>query len=139
MKRIIGYVLAILTAVILSIIVFSLINGSGSNNTAVEASKSGYVMHDLGNSFITNIKDSNRYLKISIVFELKSEKSKPYYEKNNYKIRDVIINVLRNKTEDELSAQGAQEFLKNDIKDALVNYIDIADLMNIYVEEFVIQ
>jgi flagellar basal body-associated protein FliL len=113
-KRIVGYVLAVFTAVIISVVVFSLINGSGSNKVAGEDSSAGsYVMHNLGNSFITNIKDSNRYLKISIVFELRSEKNKPYYEKNNYKIRD--------------------------IKHALANYIDVADLINIYVEEFVIQ
>ncbi|MDD3765718.1 MAG: flagellar basal body-associated FliL family protein [Eubacteriales bacterium] len=140
MKRIVGYVLAVFTAVIISVVVFSLINGSGSNKVAGEDSSAGsYVMHNLGNSFITNIKDSNRYLKISIVFELRSEKNKPYYEKNNYKIRDIIIDVLRNKTEEELSAQNAQEGLKTDIKHALANYIDVADLINIYVEEFVIQ
>lgn len=143
MKKIIGFILIAFSIAILTVIVFALVSSSGTNAVSGESSSvanpANYVVFSPGASFITNIKDSNKYLKISIVFELRSAKSMPYYESNNYKIRDVIIDVLRNKTEGELSQEGAQENLKHNIKEALGSHIDVSDLMNVYVEEFVIQ
>lgn len=90
-------------------------------------------------SLITNIKDSNKYLKIKLTFELKDEKSKAYYEKNSYKIKDIIINDLRNKTLDELISPDAQQFIKENIKNALSQKLDTKELIEIYIEDFVIQ
>ena len=59
--------------------------------------------------------------------------------KNEYKIKDIIICVLRDKSEVELIAPDSQEYLKTSIREALATKINIENLIDIYIDEFVIQ
>lgn len=118
-------------------------NVQGQTKTAASPSPSSElkktVALSLGDAIITNIKDSKKYLKIKIALEIKDEKCKSYFEKSTSKIKDTIISVLRNKNEIDLIAPDSQQSIKNDIKEALESKIETKDLVDIYIDEFVIQ
>lgn len=148
MKKIITIVLIALICLVVGTISFLFLTGSGFSQDAqkeVEGKKEivneykNAVFYNPGASIITNIKESSRYLKVAVALEIKDEKAKVYYEKNEYKIKDVIIGVLRNKSEPELIQPDSQEHLKDEMKKVLSEKIDTKDLINLYFNEFVIQ
>jgi flagellar basal body-associated protein FliL len=93
----------------------------------------------LGESIVTNVKNSRRYLKVSLALELRDEKSKEYFEKNQYKIRDITIGVLRDKQEAELASPEALNMLKEDIKNALASQLDTSNLVDVHIYDFIMQ
>jgi len=149
MKRIIAIVLIVLICFIAGGLMFVVFTGSDSAKATEEtkdvAAKEhatefkDSVVYCPAPSIITNIKNSSRYLKIKVSLEIKNEKLKEHFAKNEFKIKDIIINVLRNKTESELISPDSQESLKVNIKEALGAKMDINDLIDIYIDDFVIQ
>jgi flagellar FliL protein len=55
-----------------------------------------------GTSFITNIKDSNLLLRCDVVFRLTDQKAAEVFAADNDIIRDAVIKVLRNLSEDDV-------------------------------------
>jgi len=149
MKRIIAIVLIVLICFIVGGLLFFVFSGSDSAKATEETKNvatkehavefKDAVFYSPAASIITNIKNSNRYLKIKVTLEIKNEKSKEPFSKNESKIKDIIINVLRNKTESELVSPDSQESLKVNIREALGAKMDIKDLIDLYIDEFVIQ
>ena len=92
-----------------------------------------------GEYFAVNIKNSNRLIKVSVTLELSTGKNEQYLIDNNHKIRDVIISVVRNKTEEELRAATAMDSLRGELIDALKEKFEMDYLINIEFTEFVIQ
>lgn len=125
------------------IFVFSTGNGADANIIGTEENVKPEIKDSVsfspGTSIITNIKDSNKYLRIMTTFEVASIKTKEFFQKNEYKIKDAVICVLRNKSEAELMAPDAQELLKTSIKDAIAAIIDTKGLIEVYIDEYVIQ
>lgn len=125
------------------IFVFSTGNGADANIIGTEETVKPEIKDSVsfspGTSIITNIKDSNKYLRIMTTFEVASIKTKEFFQKNEYKIKDAVICVLRNKSEAELMAPDAQELLKTSIKDAIAAIIDTKGLIEVYIDEYVIQ
>lgn len=95
-----------------------------------------------GDFFVTNIKESTRLLKVTIVLEVSSTKTKEvtdYMTENNHVIRDIILATLRNKTEDELRDTTSQDILRTEIVDNLNKQLKIDYLTTLYFNDFVIQ
>lgn len=146
MKRTITIVLIIFSCLIIGILVMLISSGMGANG-ANAMKKENPVIDEYADSvsyspnasIITNIKNSKKYLRVKITMEITDEKSSEYFIKNEYKIKDTIISVVRNSSEDELIAPGSQELLKNRIREALGYKIDTKNLIDIYIYEYVIQ
>jgi flagellar FliL protein len=95
-----------------------------------------------GESFVTNIEDSVRLLKTSIVLEISTtdtEKVTEYLTENNHVIRDIIVFTLREKTEDELRSMGIQDELREELRKNISEKMDIDYLQKVYFNDFVIQ
>jgi len=95
-----------------------------------------------GDNFVTNIKDSVRLLKCSVVLEISTtdtEKVTDYLTENNHVIRDIIVFTLREKTEDELRSLGVEEGLREEIKKNISEKMGIDYLQKVYFNDFVIQ
>ena len=73
------------------------------NNSEPKEVRIAYVP---GEFFVTNVKDSKYLLKTTIVLELSQEDKEEYLTENNHMIRDIIIFILREKTEEELRSAG---------------------------------
>jgi len=112
-------------------------NNQGKNNK--KAKEEPTVFYDLGTDFITNVKNSNRYLKVTLAMEITNEEAKKEIQAQEVKVKDVIISVLRSKTVEDLTGDDSQENLKRDIKKALVEKLGLEDIINLYINEFVMQ
>jgi len=95
-----------------------------------------------GESFVTNIKDSVRLLKTSVVLEISTtdtEEVQEYLKENNHVIRDIIVFTLRGKTEDELRSMGIDEGLREELRENISKKMGIDYLQKVYFNDFVIQ
>ena len=100
------------------------------------------VYYTPGSHFITNVKDSTRLLKATIVLELSTTDPAgvtEYLTENNHLVRDVIVFTLCEKTEEELRATGAQEILRDKIVSKLNSEMGIDYVQTIYFNDYVIQ
>jgi flagellar basal body-associated protein FliL len=96
------------------------------------------LVHD-NNPFITNLKDSDSYLKVDISIEIEDPKEAEILKKNMYKMRDRVIKILRNVSEDDMKRSDIQESLKNEIKQDLKENLKIDTIIGIYFNDFVVQ
>ena len=96
------------------------------------------LVHD-NNPFITNLKDSDSYLKVDISIEIEDPKEAEILKKNMYKMRDRVIKILRNESEDDMKRSDIQESLKNEIKQDLKENLKIDTIIGIYFNDFVVQ
>ena len=100
-----------------------------------------------GDHFVTNIKDSARLLKTTVVLELSTpdpDGSKEYFAEHNHILRDVTVFTLRSKTEEELRSDGIQELLRveivKNIKSSLqLDQKELDYIQTIYFNDYVIQ
>ena len=95
--------------------------------------------HDPGEYFVTDMADSMRLLKIDMVISMADEKKKEFYAENNHRIRNVVIQSIRGKTESYLKTAEAQATLSESILAALRLEFETEDFLKIYYNEFVIQ
>lgn len=95
-----------------------------------------------GDHFVTNIKDSTRLLKVTIVLELSTinpDETKKYLTEHSHIIRDVIVFMLRSKTEEELRSNDIQNTLRTEIVDRLKTELKLDYIKTIYFNDYVIQ
>lgn len=101
------------------------------------------VFYSPGDPFITNVKDSNHLLKVSLVLVLDDNKAtKTLLEQlnlRNAEVRDTVLFILRDLTADEISATTAQDDLREQIRTALNDKMDTQEIKGILFNDFVMQ
>lgn len=96
-----------------------------------------YYSYVPGDYFITNVKDSNRLLKVTIVLQLDSNKLEEKLKKEEYIIRDNILFYLRSLREEDILADDVEENLRNDLIPILNEALGFESIVNIYFNDFV--
>jgi Flagellar basal body-associated protein len=94
---------------------------------------------DPGDAFITSVANSKSLMKTDITIELTSQTTLEFLTANTYKVRDIIINILRNQTYADIDASDSQNIIKKKILDALRKNLEVTGIDNIYFNEFVVQ
>lgn len=107
-------------------------------NDKDEVKKEVFVFHDK-DPFITNLKDSDSYLKADISIEVENQKDVEVLNKNLHRVRDRIIAILRDVSEEDMKRSDIQEVLKNRIKQDLQQSLKIDTIIGVYFNEFVMQ
>ncbi|MGE4484049.1 MAG: flagellar basal body-associated protein FliL [Oscillospiraceae bacterium] len=92
-----------------------------------------------GDYFVTNVKDSDSLLKVTVVLALNTDKLESTLEENEYIIRDKIIFELRSLTEEDILSEDIQDRLRTDITDNLNSALGIDDIVTVYFNDFVMQ
>ncbi len=95
-----------------------------------------------GDYFVTNIADSTRLLKTTIVIELSTTEPDSvveYLTENNHILRDIIVFTLRSKTEDELRSNDIEKTLRDEIVNNLESKMGLDYINTIYFNDYVIQ
>jgi flagellar basal body-associated protein FliL len=95
-----------------------------------------------GEYFVTNIADSTRLLKATIVLEISTTEPDAvtlYLTENNHIIRDNIVFTLRSKSEGELRSEGIEETLRTEIVKNLESKMGLDYITTIYFNDYVIQ
>jgi flagellar basal body-associated protein FliL len=77
------------------------------------------VEHSPGDFFTTNVNGAPRLLKTGVVLVVDREGLEERLNNENGRIRDTIIFILRDLTEDEILAEGTQDELRERIMDEL--------------------
>lgn len=89
--------------------------------------------------FLSNVKDSKRYVKAEIVIELTREKDVTTLEERTYVLKDAVLGILRSKTQEELSAPEAQTVLAAEITQAIETELEIKSVHKIYFSSLIMQ
>ena len=90
-------------------------------------------------SFVTNVKDSSKLFKTTIVLVVNKDKMSTFFDDNEYTIRDTILFMLRNLTEQDIKSDDIQAQLRESIPKALNSALKIDNIVSIYFSDFVMQ
>lgn len=93
----------------------------------------------ISDSFVTNVKDSNKLLKTTIVLVVNEKDLNDFLDANKYTIRDTILFILRGLTEDDIKKDDIQDTLRQSIPEALNEALEIDSIVSIYFSDFVMQ
>lgn len=93
----------------------------------------------LDDSFITNVKSSRKLLKTSIVLVSNDQNLQETLDSNKYVIRDTVLFILRDLTEEDISSETIQDTLRKEIPDALNKVLGITSIVSVYFGDFVMQ
>jgi flagellar basal body-associated protein FliL len=95
-----------------------------------------------GDYFVTNIKDSTRLVKVTLVLGISTPeptKAQEELTEVNHVIRDIIVFTLRDKTENELRSDSIKDTLNTELVKKLNEGLDVDFITTIYFNDFVIQ
>ncbi|HOV69889.1 MAG TPA: flagellar basal body-associated FliL family protein [Clostridia bacterium] len=95
--------------------------------------------YDTGDAFVCNLQDSDRFLILSVIIELDSKDKVSKLSEKSYKVRDTIMDVLVNYSEETVTSPGANEVIKEDIREVLLEEFSLGSIEDVYLEEFVVQ
>ena len=106
----------------------------------IKATENVGVMFDLG-TFVVNLADPDieRYLKVSVVLELKDQKVQAEAQKRLPEIKDAITTLLLTKRSSEIRTPEGIEFLKEEIAKRVNAILPLGGVKNVYFTEFIIQ
>ena len=106
----------------------------------IKATENVGVMFDLG-TFVVNLADPDieRYLKVSIVLELKDQKVQQEAQKRLPQIKDAITTLLLTKRSSDIRTPEGIEFLKEEIAKRVNAILPLGGVKNVYFTEFIIQ
>ena len=96
------------------------------------------VEYSPGEFFTSNTSDTARLFKASIILVVNEEGLDEMLAKENARIRDTIIFILRNLTEEEVRADGTQDELRDVIITALNERLGIDNFVEVLFNNFVI-
>jgi len=92
-------------------------------------------------TFIVNLADKggNRYLRVTMDFELGNAELQGEVEKRLPQIRDSILMILPSKRFEDISSVEGKTALRDEILEKLNSLLTLGKISNIYFKEFVVQ
>ncbi len=134
MNKKIWIVFALIVIVGGAALYFLVFNGGG--NEEQEETLFSYVP---GDYFVTNVKDSDSLLKVTVVLALNTDKLEEELAEKEHIIRDTIIFKLRSLTEEDILSADIQDRLRTDISEELNAVLGIDNIVTVYFNDFVMQ
>lgn len=98
-----------------------------------------YYTYDLGDSFVTNVKDSSKLFKATIVIVSTDAKFQTTLDAKKNIARDTVLFLLRDLTEEDIDSRTIQDSLRTQIADALNKSLDVNSITSVYFSDFVMQ
>ena len=95
--------------------------------------------YNIEDAFVTNVKDSNKLFKTTIVIVADSDQLADLLSKNQYIVRDTILFLLRDLTEEDIDSDTIQDTLRVEITDALNQALNIENITSVSFGDFVMQ
>ena len=107
-----------------------------NNNDKKQAVTYDFAIKD---PFITNIKGSSKLFKTTLVLVVDNKKLTTSLTNETAKIRDTVLFILRNMTEEDLKNQSVQETLRKTLPEKLNKALDISGIVSVRFTDFVMQ
>lgn len=98
-----------------------------------------YYNYSPGKEFITNLKGDSKFVKAVIELQIYDKNTLKILQDQNAKIRDLIIQILRSKTPDDVDGPQGQLKLQNDIKNEINKVVGSGKVVNVYFDDFIVQ
>lgn len=95
--------------------------------------------YPLKSDFTTNLKDNNRYIKISVEFELSNKNLEKEIDDKNGLVRDTIISIMRSLTTNQVLGSEGQNYLRNEIKTKVSGALNTNAIKDVYFDDFIVQ
>ena len=130
MKKIIPIII-VLVVVIAGVAVYFLVFNTDTEKPEVR------VEYSPGDFFTTNVSDTTRLLKAGIILIVNENGLEEKLNKENARIRDTIIFILRSLTEAEIRAPGTQDILRGRIIEALNERLEVEYFVEVLFNDFV--
>ena len=96
-----------------------------------------------GDYFVTNVKDSNRLLKTAVVLVINNDASYSHLpaklDEHVAIVRDSIIFILRELSEDEIRASGVEQDLRAKIRQSINYKLETTGVQDVLFSDFVMQ
>ncbi len=92
-----------------------------------------------GDYFVTNVKDSDRLFKVTVVIMLNTDKLEEKLTEDEHIIRDTIIFELRALTEEDIESEDIQDRIREKITASLNSVLGIDNVVTVYFNDFVMQ
>ena len=139
-KNILITILIILLFIIIlfAFSIFSLSYRSNLNSQESIKIDKNIKIYSFDEPFVSNIKDSNKILKIIIKLEISNSRIEEVVDAKNPEIRHEINLLLRGKTEEDLKGSEGQSMLQREILDLIKKLLDTESVKNVYFDEFII-
>jgi len=96
------------------------------------------VLFHTGEVFVTNLMNSELLLKSDVYINV-PDRNLQVLQDNVQQVRDRIIRVLRQFTEEDIAKDDFQDLVRDRIKNDLQNTLNIDKIIDIYFAEFVLQ
>lgn len=108
-------------------------------NYTSKPAKIVYYNYSPGDEFVTNLKGDNKFVKAGIELEVYDKNVLTELKDQNPKIRNVILQILRNKTPQDLDGSAGQVKLQNEIKTEINKILGADKITNVYFDDFIVQ
>ena len=92
-----------------------------------------------GDYFTTNVVGGRRLLKTSLILVVNEKGLEEFLESENGRIRDTIIFILRDLTEEQILEPGTQDILRDRILTELNERLGIDNFVEVLFNDFVMQ
>ncbi|AGB19052.1 flagellar basal body-associated FliL family protein [Thermoanaerobacterium thermosaccharolyticum] len=98
-----------------------------------------YYNYSPGDEFVTNLKGDDKFIKAGVELEVYDKNVLNELKDQNPKIRDAILQILRNKTAQDLEGSAGQAKLQNEIKNEINKILGADKITNVYFDDFIVQ
>lgn len=137
-KKVIMIVLVVAVVAVAFVVLNGKLNKKNEENPA-QASITDVYYYTPGDYIVTNIKDSKSLCKISVSLALTGKDQTDFLTESNSVIRSSIVDIMRSHNEDELRDPVITGVLSGEIADAVNKVLEINDVVQVYISDFVIQ
>lgn len=139
-KNILVIIIVILLVIIISFgVTFIYMQSNYSQKDESLKVDKNIIMYSFGDSFVSNVKDSNKILKVTVRLELSNSKVEEVINARSPEIRNEINLLLRGKTEEDLKGSEGQSNLQKEILSVVRKLLNTDKVLNVYFDEFIIQ
>jgi len=137
MNKTIIIILAVVVIVLIAAAALYFVVGGNSQEAEAEQIERGVIFHT-GEVFVTNLKNSELLLKSDVYISV-PDRNLRIFQDNLQLVRDRIIRVLRQFTEEDIVKDDFQDLVRDKIKNDLQNTLNIDKIIDVYFAEFVLQ
>jgi flagellar basal body-associated protein FliL len=115
--------------------------GGGHGEGGESASAGASNLYKFDKPIIVNLSQTNaeRYLKVDIALELDSSGAADEVRERLPQVLDLLINILSNKTLDDISSTSGRNMLRQEMIDKINAVLNNGRVVNVYFTEFVVQ
>jgi|SRR6056297_757748 len=112
----------------------------GKDESVAEGEEIITYKYQMDKAIVTNIKNSNNYIKCRLTFKLNNEKDQLEFEEKAYIVNDIILEVLRSYTAEDYRDPDIKDKIASAVEEEITKNLELeSKIKSIYFEELITQ